>query len=791
MNILKWIFGIILFLALITLGVWFLFYIQYEQIKPGYPEKVKLEGLLRPANIEIDSGGVPHIYAQTEQDLITVMGYFVAIDHLWEMELMRRAGQGRLSEIFGKRTLEFDLMFRNLQIDSLSAYLYQNISEDSKNWLAWYTRGINQSILERRDNLPVEFQLMEFRPEPWKPRDVLLVYRFIGWMLDKSWKIEYFFARATTQLSPHLTREIWPQQKSSPKFQQGYEKAIEPVNMLWEIDKKFREWWGIRWKRFGEHGWVVGGEHTASNRPILVNEEPFGSGRPFDWVEIHLSSPEINAAGFAIPGVPGIVIGKNNNISWGAVSIPLEETNFSIENINPAGNKDEKVALGYHKENIRVRDEAKTYTLLIYKAFQKLVLKPSLEDIQSGPMVSLEWAGWNFSDEVLSLKLLAKAENWQGFREAISHFKVPALSFVFASENGDIGAQLAANVTIKNEPQKPSSATAKFNTGEGRNFFLFDQLPFLSNPRGNWLNALDLKDNSNFLDPSIIPSGVENPLKESTDKQIISIDSINSDLFSKMDSNSENVKRLSSWMDIITTQKFLNDSQLVGDIQWILEKWNGEMHYDSVPTLVYQVWEFFIITNIFADQMGTELFDLFIETPGTYLPAFYRVISKKGSAWFDNYASPYTIETRESVIVKSFEETIEFLKNSLGDEIYRWQWRNFSNYLNNQHALSNTLVNYLLQQAPVRIRKNGISSHFQNLKREISVVTNEFRDRTVISMDWQENNHYLSINSKQLSLGLELAFPEKQIDPELKNNLKRVILEKSYKPLLNIGIEPK
>lgn len=203
MRFLKWILGTISFFALIALAIWLLYYIQFNKIKPEYPENVKLTGILKPVNIEIDSSGVPHVLAQNEQDLITAMGYYVASTHLWEMELMRRSGLGRLSEVFGQSTFDFDLMFRNIQLDTLSAYLYQNISEDSKKWLEWYTNGVNQFIINNKNNLPVEFQLMEHRPERWKPRDVLVVERFVGWMLNKSWKLDFFIGRSSTNFLRH------------------------------------------------------------------------------------------------------------------------------------------------------------------------------------------------------------------------------------------------------------------------------------------------------------------------------------------------------------------------------------------------------------------------------------------------------------------------------------------------------------------------------------------------------------------------------------------------------------
>lgn len=757
MNILKWFLGTILFLSLIGLAIWLLFYIQFDKIKPEYPENVKLAGILEPVNIEIDSSGVPHIFAQNEQDLITAMGYYVASTHLWEMELMRRSGLGRLSEVFGQSTLEFDLMFRNIQLDSLSAYLYQSISEDSKRWLEWYTHGVNEFINNNKGNLPIEFQMLEVKPERWKPADALVVHRFIGWMINKSWKIEFFYWQVFNQLPPQLTREMLPKEKSFPQIQPDREYGIQQVKTFWEIDSKFRRWWGMLPKRDHTYAWAIGGKHTASSKAILVNDEPLDSGLPFSWVELHLASPELNVVGFAVPGIPGVLVGRNDKIAWGATHRPSRETNFYLEtlipNQDPSIDSNAGAGFSFHKENIVVKNKDRTYTFLVNGLSRKQILKPSLEDIRSKYMVSLKWNGWYPSDEILSLKLLAKAQDWQSFREAISHFKSPNLNFVFSDQQGNIGLNIAGYF--------PIAAVEKTS---------------ILNPDKNWISTLDFQDD-HFVNQLTDFNGIM------MSKEIEALLSLKH--------SPENLQLLSSWLEILRSREHKDNSKQNDDIYWILTNWKGGIKEGNIASLVYKIWQWFVIKNIFTDQMGTYLFDMFMTAPDVYMPVFDRVVLNKNSSWFDDSATPNVKESREEIIYKSFVETIELLNNRLGEEIYRWQWENFTVSLNSPHNMSNSFNGFLLDNAPIQGNANGIAAHLKDPGSQKFIVKVKFGNQAAFVVDWKEDHCYRSINSTQFALNL-VSFPNyERVDSASEKKFKTVFCNKDFNLLLNIYIEPK
>jgi penicillin amidase len=797
MNVFKWIISTLLFLVFLAFTFWLLFYIQYRQIQPSYPESLALKGILSPASIKVDSSGTAHIFAENEQDLITLMGYYVASKHLWEMELMRRAGQGRLSEIFGESTFEFDLMFRNLQFDSLSLYLYQNLSEDSKEWLEWYANGVNLFIAEKKANLPIKFQLMEFQPEDWKARDAVLIYRFVSWLMTKSWKIDFFFRLTSNQLPAPLLKFILYGNNPFNKLSKDSENGMDQIQKLWEIDSRFRKWWGILPGQYSESGWVVNGKRLTTGKGMLINEEPFGKGLPFNWVEVHLSSPELSAAGFAIPGIPGIFVGRNKELAWGMTRFSLKETEYysgTIESQNKSiliGN--ESLSLGYHKENISIRNREKTFIFLVYKASRLPILKPALEDIQTNTVVSLDWTGWYHSDEILCLRQVAKAKNREEFYNAASHFKIPAEIFSFADRNDNIGLQFAAAV-----PRTLVIKTSPSRNGQSQNvrwsgFVTYEELPNFVNPGQNWASTSSLADDISFKIRSYPPTTIETQMKKIMIQGGQQISPRTIDTLLTTEQNLQNVKIVSSFLESLNIQDIQTHRDInIEDIVWLLSKWNGEIDYRSVPAFVFQLWKWFMFNNLFADQMGEELFSYFIQLPELYEFVFQQIVMDENNPWFDGTETPDIVEQRSDIIKNSFKNCIDFLHLELGEEIHRWQWKNFNiseRYA--QSTLPESFEDFLIEEAPVREIENKHSEPpVIGLPSKYLTVVGTAASRTVFVMDWQDEDGYQSIKGASLISNLQVSPTYRTFNTISKEELKTIIKDKNPQYLLNISISP-
>lgn len=794
MQIWRSVLQIFFFLVMILLIGGQLFYFQYQQIKPEMREKVRIPDLAAPITLRIDSGGVAHITAQNEPDLITAMGYYVASQRLWEMDLMRWAARGRLSEVFGEETFEFDLLFRNLQFDSLSAYLYQNISAESKEWLNWYSRGINHFITESQDNPPLPYQIRGIRPQPWQPRDLLAQYRCISWLMTESWEKDFFSWQLYRQLPPELSRTLLPEIPLDAPPVEEYEAAIPHLKKTRQIARRFRKWMGIAPAGRYSCTRALDSTLTASAKALLVTEQPFGRRMPLEWIELHLSCPEWEAAGFSLPGMPGIFAGRNRHIAWASTPALSDETDYYLEKIDPASKTyfqgNTKLPLNFIKQSIGIKNRERTVTFLIYNVQRRPILKPSLDDLQSSTALTLDWSGWYPGDEVFTLLRLARAQTWEDFREALSFFKVPAQYFLFTDSRGHTGWQYAGIITQKPQDSRPAGRQSNPPRPGRSNILPFEKNPFIPGSTG----------------PVIVCSHEENPLPNplsnpaaggsmrmaqfrgnSAAEQLLQYAlPIDSMLFN--DRSIEFLQILPEWLKIIAQWEQTPDHQQ-NDILWVLSRWNGKEGTDSVAACFFRIWQWFVLSNIFLDQMGEELFDQFMELPELYPAVFLRTIFEKNNPWFDDETTPDLVETHESLVITGFNKAMAFFNQELGEEIYRWNWQNLREVLS-EKSFSAGFESFLWDQSffsrfmVLRQYGKGFrNSALKGLENHSDYYGN------LIVVDWAKPDTYRSVLSRPPGWRALLPSSAAAGLTLMDGGLKTVSWSKNSKYLLNMNID--
>ncbi|RMI04862.1 MAG: hypothetical protein D6681_08980, partial [Calditrichaeota bacterium] len=416
---------ILLVIGFIGFCVAFMLWIQYRWFHPKPLKRVQVPELHKPVSLVLDSSGTGHIYAESENDLIIALGYYAASQRLWEMELMKRAAQGRLSEVFGTATLEFDFYFRNLLLDTLAERLYQNASPASREWCRRYAQGVNRYIIANRERLPVEFRLVQLQPRRWEPRDCFLIQRFVSWLVDTSWKEWSLIRQLHDTLPQQLQKEL--ERIVRPTFLSPLHPGAAPVpKKWWDIDRKFRRWWwGIA---YAPRGFAFVYPDTSRNPPPLsmLFLEPLGAPLPFRWLPVHLSGPTIEVAGLTVPGIPGIIVGGNRRIAWGTIHIPSQSTFFQkMPAVESQTESSVPFSMERVQQNIRVGNAVRSRTFFITPRGPTVNLdggKPDANDTLS----VLAWQGWQLSDEIAALRKLFQAQNWEEFQEALTTFQCPS-----------------------------------------------------------------------------------------------------------------------------------------------------------------------------------------------------------------------------------------------------------------------------------------------------------------------------------------------------------------------------
>ena len=359
----KNIFGILFLLIVIFITAVVLF--NNLTKKSFYDESgvVKVKGVSDKINIYKSELGVSHVFAENENDMYFTLGYLHAQDRLWQMDIARRVAEGRLSEVLGKEALDYDILFRTIGINKASVNLLQKLSLKSKSLLSSYCKGVNFFIENNSKQLPLEFDILNYKPEEWKPEHSLMILRLMGWELNLSWYSDIMFGEIVKKFGFEKAKDFFPDYPEDAPFiiksetekiksenqnsknstdkkktsyneftENKYIAASDLGNNFLELSKSFKTFYGTEGTHVGSNSWVIAGSRTESGKPILANDPHLALQVPAKWYEVSLydNQKKYSVCGFSIPGIPGIAIGHNQTISWGLTNLMCDDSDFML-----------------------------------------------------------------------------------------------------------------------------------------------------------------------------------------------------------------------------------------------------------------------------------------------------------------------------------------------------------------------------------------------------------------------------------------------------------------------------
>ena len=300
---------------------------------PRTSGSLKLAGLRAPVQVLRDRWGVPHIYAASSADLFMAQGYIHAQDRLWQMELQRRTGHGRLSELFGGLALDTDRYVRIMGFSRVAERELATLAGDSRAAIEAYIAGVNAFIERNARRLPLEFTLLRIQPEQWRPADVLVWGKMLAQNLARSWISEALRAQIVALVGPERASALEPEYLADHPLtlprgaSYGSSIGADALRMV----SNATPFMGNGELGQGSNAWVVGGGRSASGRPLLANDVHLTLQVPSLWYENHLSGGEFHVTGASLPGTPGVVIGHNERVAWGVTNGENDVQDLFIE----------------------------------------------------------------------------------------------------------------------------------------------------------------------------------------------------------------------------------------------------------------------------------------------------------------------------------------------------------------------------------------------------------------------------------------------------------------------------
>lgn len=651
--------------------------------------EAEVSGLTGAVVVTYDSLLIPHIFADNDPDLYLAQGYVTAIHRLWQMEFQTHAAAGRISEILGagpeSRILDYDRGQRRLGMVYAAQHAHDLMmkNETSRMIVEKYTEGINQYIasLSYKD-LPVEYKLLDYRPEPWTTLKCALLLKSMAQTLNMGDK-DIEMTNALKLFGKENLELLYPDREPSTdpivnnpgnwKFIPTKLDTVPPA-----VPEEF-----INVKRLpasdpttGSNNWAVSGTKTATGSPILCGDPHLNLSLPSIWYVVQLHTKNVNVMGASLPGAPGVIIGFNDSIAWSVTNAQRDLADWFKITYNGA-TRDKYLLDGEWKqttkvvEEFRVRNSESFYDTVVYTHWGPVTYDRTYHAQDQLTDHAFRWMSHDGSEELLTFFKLNRAKNHSEYMDALNHFGTPAQNFVFASVSGDVAMRIQGKYPVRRKNEGKFVLDGSKSSNGWQAYIPNEQNVMYKNPlRGFVSSANQYPADSTY--PYYITAvnweayrnrRINQVLREST--------SITVEDMMKLQGDNYNLKAAESlpvFLKYLDTASFTPDEQV---IYRALASWDYINSAESEAASYYEAWWDRLMPMIW-DEMAKE--DTPLTRPTTYNTI--KLIKEKPELSFFDIQETKEKETAREVLQRSFKEGVndiaEWRKNHPGNARVDW-----------------------------------------------------------------------------------------------------------------------
>lgn len=731
-----------------------------------------LRGLEGEVLVVWDRWGVPHIFASSEHDLAFAFGYVQAMDRLWQMDLERRLVSGRLAELLGEDAFEVDLFFRAVDLrrgaEAIMAELEAGRFPELKAALEAFSAGVNAAIedMERSGTLPVEYKLLGVKPEPWRPLDTLLVDRLICWGLTGDFDSIYLYKllkglqdafgdekgyEAVKSLLPPdrpIDEYILPPggvigpaapsgclPSSSTSLPSGAQRPVVAAKMTIGSPEglaRLLAWWkkAMGYCSFvrgfeASNNWVVSGALTASGKPILCNDPHLALNVPPTWYEAHLvvrsgEEVKLNVRGVVFPGVPIIVIGRNDRIAWGFTNVGADVIDFYYYVWR---SRDE---YWYGPEGRWLKVEQVSDTIWVRQGSKLVARHITLNYTVHGPLIvrwgvriAVKWLGHYATFEAEALRRYNWARNLEDFVEALRLFQLPAQNHVYADVEGNIAWWACGRYPNRTNLDRldPLRIWLPYNGSAGEGEWDEDdwidppdEVPHLVNPPWGYIVTANNRPASTADYPLVYEIGWTwadyyraRRIRELLEGLVAGGGKLTADDMKAVQNDVFSIparELLPYLLDALEVH--VDELEAVErEAMEVLATWDYYMRTDEAAPTIFAAWLQKLVDAVFKDEFSRAGLED-VKVPISMLEYFVKH-PEAGAWWFDDKDTP-GVEDRDAIMVKAFKEAVAEFRRTIGTERTHpprpippseWRWGRVHR-LKAQHVMGSVLpwLNY-------------------------------------------------------------------------------------------------
>lgn len=674
---------LLVIVALLAVLLW------YRQASlPVHEGTFVVPGLQQPVRIERDSHGIPHIVAANERDATFALGYVHAQDRLWQMEMNRRVAAGRVAEVLGEPALDTDKFLRTIGIARTAQSIYQNLDPDHRDLLDAYAAGVNAYLSKRGGPLPPEFFLTRApKPEPWTPADS------IGWSLMMAWDLaRYSYSRELRRMQlaqrfsvaeindfyPPYPGDLAPATADYAELYRLLGLKAAPVTALTAPSFGFGDGDAI-----GSNNWVVSGQRTVSGKPMVANDPHLGLTTPSVWYFAGIQAPGLNVIGATLPGVPGVVLGRNDRVAWAFTNTGVDQQDLYLERINPEQPDEYQTPDGWARfatrvERIRVKG-SDDVELTVRETRHGPVIS-GLASVEKGfnqPQfaLALRWSALEPNDTTLpAIRALNKARNVDQAEQALAQFQVVTQSALIADVDGRIGMLVTGRIPMRdrgNDLHGLVPAPGWDARYDWRGYVPIGQAPRMRDPASGLIVTANHKVVSSTY-PHHLTYDWFLPYRAQRVEQLLKArGKHDATTFKAMQAD---VTSFAARDMLALLQEAQPQTEAGRDALARLKAWDFQMKRDAPEPLIYHAWTRELKHRIFADDLGSMTAEFVDQADLT--SALLHVLSGRAQArdWCDDRSTEQRFETCRSLAGEALDAAVTQLAQASGRDVAGLRW---------------------------------------------------------------------------------------------------------------------
>lgn len=655
-----------------------------DQLQRRVPDQTgpRTSAVSSPVRILRDPRGVPHIHAETDLDLYTGYGYAMGQDRLWQLDYYRRQAQGRLAEVLGAAArpratgstataLQRDTIARTIGFARIAKAQWRVILDPVAARLRAFAEGINQALRDCRADLPIEFSLLDYAPEPWHPVDSLAIWCEFQYYLTVRLPVIYV---------PEIARRRLGDGPLYQAFLQGEadaESILPPGEIPPSLHDPVGQAVGDPEDAVGSNNWTVAGSRSQSGHSLLASDPHIAFNAVSCWYEARLADGTgLDACGAGYIGVPGLLFGRNRTLAFGITNNICSQRDLYRERVDP--NRQRHFLHDGHwfparslTERIAVRN-ADAVDLEVVCSPNGPIVDHLLPEAARGPdPVSLRWMGAVLGPdgetargaEIGVLMETNRARTCDEFRSALADWRVPTLSMVFADADGNIGYQCTGAIPIRRNWRR-GYRMGWMSEDAWQGVVPFRGLPAMSNPKGGWIRTANNRTAGDDYPYPLSGTWASGHRAQRVRQMLTANDRLTRQACMEMQADTLSL-RAAECVPILAQRLEGHPEALVRQARSRLQTWDGRMEPDSVGGALFETffanWQYRVAAERFAPEAAMLAADSIAGLASSLLKA-------DDAGWFKSE------EDRTAAIRATMLETCRELESQLGPDMEQWVW---------------------------------------------------------------------------------------------------------------------